>query len=158
MSDDDFGDFDGFADDDEIEVFTAEIADSTDDGHRAGGAAGPREHSRVRFASRAAIWAVSGSLLAVAAMFVYVFPARAYLAKRADQNRARSELAQINAASSQLETQAKQLQSDDEIERIAREKYNLVLPNERAWAIVPIVTTTTVSPTTTTTAPSSPTP
>lgn len=104
----------------------------------------------------AGVWTVAISLLVVAAMFLFVFPTRAYLAKRDEAGKAKSELALIERANKALEAQKKKLQSDAEIERLARERFNLVKPGENAFAIVPEITTTTTS---TTTAPApSPTP
>jgi hypothetical protein len=37
-----------------------------------------------------------------------------------------------------LEAEAKRLESDEEIERIARARFNLVKPGEEAYAIVPV--------------------
>ncbi len=43
--------------------------------------------------------------------------------------------------------------SDAEIERLARDRFNMVRPGEQAWAVVPGAATTTTTTTTTATAP-----
>jgi cell division protein FtsB len=80
---------------------------------------------------------VAGALATLAVLFIAVFPARTYL----DQHRQRQEvLAKIKAADARnrtLETRIRTLHTDAEIERIAREQYNLVRPGEEAYAILP---------------------
>lgn len=93
-----------------------------------------------------ALWSLLAVVLGVAAMFVLVFPARAYLAKRGEETKARAELSLIESQNRQLEAEKHRLQSDAEIERLARERFNLVKPGEQAYAIVPEATTTTTAP------------
>ena len=82
-------------------------------------------------------WVVVGALATVAILFVAVFPARTYL----DQRRQRQEVqAQIKATDSRngaLESRIRTLHTDAEVERLAREQYNLVRPGEEAYAILP---------------------
>ncbi|MCU1451652.1 MAG: hypothetical protein JWP02_3822 [Acidimicrobiales bacterium] len=82
-------------------------------------------------------WAVVGALATVAILFVAVFPARTYL----DQRHQRQEvLARIKATDSRnrtLESRIATLHTDAEVERLAREQYNLVRPGEEAYAILP---------------------
>jgi cell division protein FtsB len=82
-------------------------------------------------------WVVAGALATVAILFVAVFPARTYL----DQRHQRQEvLARINATDSRnrvLEHRISTLHTDAEVERLAREQYNLVRPGEEAYAILP---------------------
>jgi cell division protein FtsB len=70
-------------------------------------------------------------------LFIAVFPARTYL----DQHRQRQEvLAQIKAIDARnrsLERRIATLHTDAEVERLAREQYNLVRPGEEAYAILP---------------------
>lgn len=46
----------------------------------------------------------------------------------------------------QLDERAKQLQSDEEIKRLAREKYELVTPGQQAYAVMPPATPPTPPP------------
>ena len=86
---------------------------------------------------RRQLWILVGSLVVVAVLFVAVFPARTYL----DQHRQRQEvLTKIKATDARnraLENRIRTLHTDAEIERLAREQYNLVRPGEEAYAILP---------------------
>lgn len=80
-------------------------------------------------------------VLALAALagvaLLALFPLRAYL----DQNRLRADLAtqvsEVDAANAALAARIEELGTDAEIERLARERYQLVRPGEEAYAIVP---------------------
>jgi cell division protein FtsB len=82
-------------------------------------------------------WLLVGTLATVGILFVAVFPARTYL----DQRHARQEVAaQIKTTDNRnqvLENRIKTLHTDAEVERLAREQYNLVRPGEEAYAILP---------------------
>jgi len=82
-------------------------------------------------------WLLVGGLAFVGVLFIAVFPARTYL----DQHRQRQEaLARIKATDAEnkaLEQRITTLHTDAEVERLAREQYNLVRPGEEAYAILP---------------------
>jgi cell division protein FtsB len=82
-------------------------------------------------------WLLVAGLATVGVLFIAVFPARTYL----DQHRQRQEvLAQIkstDARNQSLERRIRALHTDAEVERMAREQYNLVRPGEEAYAILP---------------------
>ena len=86
---------------------------------------------------RRAFWPLMGSVALVGTLFLFVFPARTYLDQHrrlaATQQRMRV-LAQRN---SELTARVQQLNTDAEIERLARERYSLVKPGEEAYAILP---------------------
>ena len=92
-------------------------------------------------------------LLVVAFLFVFVFPTRSLLAQRRDAEDARQQRDTLREESERLEQEAERLMSDAEVERIAREQYNLVRPGETPYAVVPVDPAST---TTTTTPPPSP--
>jgi cell division protein FtsL len=92
------------------------------------------------------------TVFSVAFLFVFVFPTSSYLAQARQVNRARHDLAVLQAQNHALASEAKKLQTNAEIERIARERYNMALPGERLFSIVPTPATTT----TTTTTPAGP--
>ena len=71
-------------------------------------------------------------------LFGAVYPTRTYLAQRRDLRAAHQKLSLFKEQNGRLESEAGRLQSDEEIERIARERYNLVRPGEEAYAIVPV--------------------
>ena len=78
-----------------------------------------------------------GSFVAVGVLFVGVFPTRAILDQRADLDRAAARLAVVDERNAELEARVEALGTDAEIERLAREQYNLVFPGQEAYAILP---------------------
>lgn len=86
---------------------------------------------------RRAVWPLLGSVVLVGVLFTAVFPTRTYLAQRASISRAEEQLAVLGEQNAALQARAEELQSDAEIERLAREQYNLVKPGEEAYAVLP---------------------
>jgi cell division protein FtsB len=72
-----------------------------------------------------------------AILFLFVFPTRAYLAQRRQVSAARHDLDVLRKQNAQLEAEAERLQMPDEIERLAREYFNMVLPGEQAYKVLP---------------------
>jgi cell division protein FtsB len=97
---------------------------------------------------RRAVWPLLVSVVLVGVLFAGVFPTRTFLAQRASISRAERQLDVLGEQNAELEERARELQSDAEIERLAREQYNLVKPGEEAYAILPPPSgaTTTTSP------------
>ena len=91
------------------------------------------------------------TVFSVAFLFVFVFPTSSYLSQRSEVNRARRDLAILRAQNQTLASEAAKLHTKAEIERIARERYNMALPGEKLFSVVPVAPTTTAPPTTTTT-------
>jgi cell division protein FtsB len=85
-------------------------------------------------------------LLFVAFLFVFVFPIRSMLAQRQETQAVHDRLELLREQSDRLADEAERLKSDAEVERIARERYNLVRPGETPWAVLPAPTTTTTTP------------
>ena len=77
------------------------------------------------------------SIGALVALFVGVFPTRAFLAQRDAIASAEEELRGVEATNAELEDRVAALGTDAEIERLAREQYNLVYPGEEAYAVLP---------------------
>jgi hypothetical protein len=71
-------------------------------------------------------------------LFGAVYPTRTYLAQQRDLKAAHHKLELFKQQNGRLEAEAKRLESDEEIERIARARFNLVKPGEEAYAIVPV--------------------
>lgn len=107
---------------------------------------------------RAALRVLLASLVLIAALFVFVFPTSTFLAQRDKTSKARAQFELLQRQNAKLQHEAKRLQSDAEIEKLARERYGLVKPGETAYAIVPgeAPTTTTTAPPPTTAAPPAP--
>ena len=74
--------------------------------------------------------------VAVAIWFILV-PAKSLYELRSEVDNRRTELDRLNEDTAQLEQRIVDLGTDEEIERIARSEYNLVYPNEEAYAVLP---------------------
>ncbi len=85
---------------------------------------------------RKAAWPLGGVAL-VALLFLAVFPTRTYLAQRRDLAATERRLAVLSGENKELAERVERLNTDAEIERLAREQYNLVRPGEEAYAILP---------------------
>jgi cell division protein FtsB len=86
------------------------------------------------------------TVFSVAFLFVFVFPTRSYLSQRSSVNKARHDLSILRAQNRALASEAAKLHTPSEIERIARERYNMALPGEELFSIVPTSPTTTTTP------------
>lgn len=79
---------------------------------------------------------VGGVVLSAAAL-VTVFPTRTYLSQRQELSAERERLSVLREQNTRLAARVKKLHTPQEIERLAREQYNLVKPGEEAYAILP---------------------
>ena len=95
---------------------------------------------------RRAAWPLIVSVLVVALLFLFVFPTRTYVAQRRSLGAAQNKVEVLSEQNRQLASRVQKLNTDAEIERLAREQYNLVKPGEEAYAILP--KPTPVTPTT----------
>ena len=87
---------------------------------------------------RRSTWLVVASSVAlVGVLFLFVFPTSSWLAQRRDREGVETELRQVSAENRLLEERVKRLHTKAEIERLARERFYLVRPNEEAFAIQP---------------------
>lgn len=75
-------------------------------------------------------------LVLVGVLFAFVFPTRTLLDQRGQVRAAEDHLTVLRKQGAILKREAQRLQSDAEVERLARSKYNLVKPGEQAYAIV----------------------
>jgi len=69
--------------------------------------------------------------------YVMFVPARSYLAQQHDTDRAEVELARVDDEIEDLRQRRRDLQDPAEIERVAREEFNLVYPGEESFALLP---------------------
>jgi cell division protein FtsB len=97
---------------------------------RPGGEGGAQVSSKARI--------VVAFVIFIGILFGAVYPTRTYLAQQRDLRAAHQKLALFKQQNGHLEAEAKRLESDEEIERIARARFNLVKPGEEAYAIVPV--------------------
>ncbi|MDQ1414497.1 MAG: hypothetical protein QOF81_110 [Acidimicrobiaceae bacterium] len=80
---------------------------------------------------------VVGSIALAAVLFLFVLPSRTYLAQRHSLSAAETRVKVFTDENAKLAATAERLQTDAEIERLAREQYGLVKPGEKAYVIVP---------------------
>jgi len=95
---------------------------------------------------RRTVWPVLVTGLLVAALFVFVFPTRTYLAQRAETQRTQAQLDVLDEQNDALSARITALQTDEEIERLAREQFDLVRPGEQAFAVLPAPAITDLPP------------
>ncbi len=86
---------------------------------------------------RRTAWGVVASVVLVGVLFVAVFPTRTYIAQRRSIEAAERRVVVLSAENDKLASRVQRLDTDAEIERLAREQYNLVRPGEEAYAILP---------------------
>jgi len=76
--------------------------------------------------------------LVIFAVFVFgVFPTGSYLDQRNELDRAVGELEALERENENLESRVERLESDEEIERVARNEFDMVLPSEESYLILP---------------------
>ena len=85
------------------------------------------------------VWWVLITLVVVLAgiTLLAVFPARTYLDQRHDLASADERVKILSRENKELSERVGRLHTDAEIERLAREQYDLVKPGEEAYAILP---------------------
>jgi hypothetical protein len=66
-----------------------------------------------------------------------VFPTRTYMQQRDQMANEEARVRVLGAENRKLAARVTELHTDPEIERLAREQYNLVKPGEEAYAILP---------------------
>ena len=83
--------------------------------------------------------AVVGVILAsaTAALLLGVVPFRGWLEQRDHNDALRIEVEAVEAGNRAYEDRVDALDTDEEIERLAREEYGLVRPDEEAYAVQP---------------------
>lgn len=86
---------------------------------------------------RKLFWPLVGSVVVVALLFLFVFPTRTWFQQRDEIAAAEKRLEVLDEQNQKLSARVRQLQTDAEVERIAREQYQLVRPGEEAYAILP---------------------
>jgi len=85
---------------------------------------------------RARAWLAMAVLGLVGVLMLAVFPARALVAQHAERRQVAARIADLDDRNRSLEVRVGALSTDAEIERLARQNYNLVRPNEEVFDIV----------------------
>ena len=100
----------------------------------------PRRSNEPRPILKTATKAVARAVLGVVilAVFVFgVFPTGSYVEQQKELNRAVVELDQLEAENRELDDRVERLESDEEIERVARQDFGMVRPFEESYLILP---------------------
>lgn len=92
--------------------------------------------SGLRRAGRLVGMAGAGVALVVV-LAIGLFPTHTFLAQRSDTAEAQQRLAVLRQQNASFEKQLDRLGTSEEIERLAREQYNLAFPGEEAYAVLP---------------------
>lgn len=82
-------------------------------------------------------WAVVAVVMGVGVLFVAVFPTRTWLAQRQELVATEQKVSVLSAQNAEMTARVQRLNTDAEIERLARQDYNLVRPGEEAYAVLP---------------------
>ena len=80
---------------------------------------------------------LAGGIAALLVLVVAVFPTSTYLDQRSHTAETEQQLAVLRAQNAAYRQRIARLQTPEEIERLAREQYNLVFPGEEAYAVLP---------------------
>jgi len=78
-----------------------------------------------------------GSAALLGTLAVTVFPTSTFLDQRADTSEVEERIAVLRSQNDAYEARIERLETVEEIERLAREQYNLVFPGEEAYAVLP---------------------
>jgi hypothetical protein len=92
--------------------------------------------SRARRAGRL-VGMLGGGAAVFGVLAFTVFPTSTYLDQRADTAEAEERLEVLRAQNDAYEERIARLRTAEEVERLAREQYNLVFPGEEAYAVLP---------------------
>ena len=80
---------------------------------------------------------LGGGVAVLLALGVGVFPTGAFLDQRRNLAEAQERLGVLREQNAALDARLDALSTPEEIERLAREQYNLVLPGEEAYSVLP---------------------
>ncbi len=103
--------------------------------------------TQVRRRRAIALRASVALVVAVGLLFVVVFPVRSWMDQRSSLDRSEHRLAVLHRERVRLEGEARRLDDNTEIERLARERFGMVKPGEQGWVALPGSSTTTTSTT-----------
>lgn len=79
----------------------------------------------------------AAAVATIVVLAVYIFPTRTWLDQRTALAETGVELRELEAERAALEQRVAELDSDEQIEEIARREYGLVFEGEEAYAVLP---------------------
>lgn len=80
---------------------------------------------------------VGGGAALLGVLAIGLFPTQTFLQQRATTAEVEERLEVLRAQNEAYEARIEALQTDEEVERVAREQYNLAFPGEEAYAVLP---------------------
>ena len=83
------------------------------------------------------LWGSLVTAVVIGALFVLVFPTRAFIDQRSAIASSKRELAEVEAEVASLNADVDRLRTPTEIERLARERFGLIIPGEQAYVLRP---------------------
>ena len=92
---------------------------------------------RSRRALRRVAWPLVLAVMVCATLALGVFPTRTYLERKQEVAMAQQQLDELTRENDEKQARVDQLHTDEEIEAIARREYQLVLPGEEPYEILP---------------------
>ena len=101
----------------------------------------PRAHPHRRRRILLAIWTTAVVVVA-GLLLLLVLPTRAWLSQRSAIASAERRLAVLQGENAKLSARVAALQTPEEVERVAREQYNLANPGEKVLSVLPAPTLT----------------
>jgi cell division protein FtsB len=94
-------------------------------------------HPQRRRRTRALLWTLGSIALVGSIASLLIVPSRAWMNQRREYAALQKKLEAVDSANAALEAQIDALQRPEEIERIARDRYNLVKAGDQVLAILP---------------------
>ncbi len=86
---------------------------------------------------RRRLWPLLAAVVLGGVFFAVVLPTRTFLNQRQEIAAEETKVEVLTRENQRLATRVRELHTDSEVERLAREQYNLVRPGEEAYAILP---------------------
>jgi cell division protein FtsB len=87
---------------------------------------------------RRPVWALSASVVLVGLLFVVGFPIHTYVEQRHNVSASQAQVDRLARQNAALSAKIRRLDTNSEIERLARQEYGLVAPGEEAYAVLPL--------------------
>jgi cell division protein FtsB len=106
------------------------VAEARDDQGRA-------RRRRSRRTVRRIAWPLVLAVLVCITLALGVFPTRTYLERKQEVAVAQQQVDALTRENEEKQARVEQLQTDEEIEAIAREEYKLVKPGEESYEVLP---------------------
>lgn len=86
---------------------------------------------------RRAVWLLGVSVVTVGILLLFVFPTRTLVRQEHDIAAVRHQIAALHAENASLRAKAAALHQPATIERLAGREFGLVMPGQKAYAVLP---------------------